>query len=151
MRFRASHGKTPMLQMATESANGRSHSSPRWYSSYPHQASETGRNAPSDGLTSSAKPHSAPNPIQFLFLRLAPSGSAAAHQKSSASSSALRLVSHSHVTLHLQNHGKSAQIHAAHSPAVLPVVCSAMPRIGIVVNAENRLCPANMKMMEATL
>src|SRR5258708_15463456 len=114
-RLRNNHGEITTTHTNTDERVGLSHSFLCRCNSYADQASETGRNVASVGLTNSVRPHSAPNPIQGR--REDASGSLNAYQNSRENRSALRLVSHSQVTLHLMNQGNKAQTQADHNLA----------------------------------
>src|SRR5579863_233073 len=145
-RLRNNHGETTATHTNTANRIGLSHSFLCRCNSYPDQASETGRNVASVGLTNRVRPHNAPNPIQGR--REDASGNLNTYHTSRENRSALRLVSHSQVTLHLMNHGNKAQTQADHNPARMPTECLAIPRMGRTVSAENRLCTTKMKITE---
>src|SRR5436305_7153952 len=98
---------------------------------------DTGRNESSETLVSAATPQSTPNPIHGAV----PSRSSilSVSQKISASSSAARLVSHTHRVDQYITDGSSAHVHAVHNVTFSLKLFFSIMKYGIHVNDEERI------------
>jgi len=104
---------------------------------YHAHSPDAGRNESREVLVNAPTPHSRPNPIQGPV----PSASSSRNvsQKITVRSSAARLVSHTHRVDQNITDGRTAHIHAVHTATFSLKHFRAIRKIGIEVNAENRL------------
>src|SRR5271170_1169192 len=118
----------------------------RWYQTHNQ---ETGRNANSAVLVSAATPQSKPNCNQGFNPSF--SSIVSVSQKTTASSSAARLVSHTQRVHQKITVGSSAQVHELHTATLSSKHLFAIRKIGMQVRAEKMLLRLRRTMEEVRL